>query len=109
MTVFADGLNQDGLYWPPGAPDGYGNVAVGDPAEVKLRWQDSVQQFRDRSGEIALSEAVAYIDQRVEVGGKLKLGTDVIPSEGKTVRAVMISPSVDAETELVKAMLGDPE
>lgn len=106
MTVYALNMPEVATYWPPGSPDGYGGFSASDAEDLKCRWQIAAKQYRDASGEIALSEAVIYVDRMVEVGGFLARGEAADRTEAREIRAVMVSPSLDGQIELVKAMLG---
>ena len=108
-AAYTDGLNEAAVYWPPGDPDGYGDLSDSDPVSgVRVRWEAVVRRYRDSNGETALSEATVYIDREVAIGGHLKLGTSTDRDGAMAIRAIGSVPSLDGGTRLHKAMLGAP-
>lgn len=106
MTAYTRGMTEEATYWPPGAPDGYGGFAATAGQNIMCRWEKAAKQYREANGEIALSEAVVYVDREVAVGGRLAQGADASRADSREIRAAMTSPSFDGLLELTKAMLG---
>ena len=80
---------QNAIYWPPATPDDFGRPAHGalveliqvpnGGANLRVRWEDVVDEFMDANGEKSLSRARVYVPQlpdgsEVAVGGWLWLG-----------------------------------
>lgn len=72
---------------------------------MNCRWEFRGALYRDANGEQRVSDAVVYLPQAVERGGKLALGENPPESAGREVRWVGESPSLDASESLHKAML----
>jgi hypothetical protein len=68
-------LNQAAVYWAPPTDDGHGDKSFATGAEISVRWEDVAKQFVNEFAETKTSRAVVYVDQDVEVGGFLHLGT----------------------------------
>lgn len=105
MAFFESSFTQDATYWPPDRPDGYGGDAAGSPEPRKCRWQRKSTQFLDQHGELAMSDSVVYLSGDVLVGGFLALGANADADDRAQIRRVDISPSLDGNSQLVKAML----
>lgn len=108
MQPYVQSMPQIATYWPPGANDGFGGRAVGEPVVMSCRWQDDAQLFRTPEGREAVSRAVVYTAAPVLLGGFLLLGmhlSDVLPPGAEEIRQVGVSPSLDGAEALHKAWL----
>lgn len=69
-------LTQDAVYWAPmPKPDGYGQPQYTKAVAVRVHWETSRQQYVAQDGTTKVSQAVVFVDQDVEAGGLLRLGT----------------------------------
>lgn len=78
MSTLTGTLNQTGVYWGGPVDDGRGGYTFVDsegPTEQDIRWEDKRVLFSNTLGKQELSNAVAYVDRDMEVGGYLYLGT----------------------------------
>lgn len=106
--AYVENMTQAATYWAPGASDGYGASLYATPVPLICRWQDSRKLFRDAQGREQVSDAIVYTSIPVAVGGRLYLGTDESdspPAAAKEIRDAGISPSLDGDRELHKAIL----
>lgn len=107
-AAFTEDFHERLTYWPPGANDGYGGTFHGPPEPRRARWQDVAQLFRDAQGREVVSQAVAYLDAPVALGGYLYRGvSDALqPGAGAfEVRQFQASPDLGATEQLNKAYL----
>ena len=108
-------LNQTATYWGTPTQDGYGGFTFDDPVEVDCKWQGRNELFIDSKGNEVRSRAVVYLDQYVDEGGYLHLGTlDDLDSSSEPpkdvngcwqIRRVDKSWSISADDYLVKVWL----
>lgn len=69
-------LKQTVTYWGNPAPDGWGGFTFDDPLAIVGRWEDRTELFINAAtGREERSRAVVYLNQDVDVGGYLYLGT----------------------------------
>ncbi len=67
---------QTAVYWAAPVSDGRGKWTFASPAEVKVRWENTAQEYTSPEGEVKVSTAVVFLlTQDVVVGGFLYLGT----------------------------------
>ncbi|MEW5725094.1 MAG: hypothetical protein AB1896_18420, partial [Thermodesulfobacteriota bacterium] len=62
------------VYWPSPVSNGRGGFTWGEAVEIKGRWEGRSEVFLDQDGREIRSQAVAYVDQDVDLGGYLYLG-----------------------------------
>ena len=110
MNPYTRNMEQDATYWPPGDADGFGGVSYGSPVEIKCRWQDKAELFRDAEGQELTSSAVAYVDRPLEVKGYLFEGTSAVADPlsvdgAREVRQLGKSPSLKGSRVLHKVWL----
>ena len=74
MTAYTKNMNQSATYWPPAAPNGYGETDFAGAEVISCRWQDDAVLFRDAQGREMTSSAVVYTESQLENGGYLILG-----------------------------------
>ena len=74
MSLISRMRKQDAVYWPFSSIDEFGAKVVGDPVEIKCRWESTGEEFLDSEGEIKISNAVVYVDRDAYIGGILMLG-----------------------------------
>ena len=67
----ADMLVDHATYWPPSSTDAYGQPSMGQPVEIKCRWETRNSQFIDENGDRALARAVVYTSIDVQPKGIL--------------------------------------
>jgi len=104
---------QTAVYWPEPVPDGYGGHTYGDPVEIKVRWDDTIEMITNREGQEIVSKATIMTPADVQEGGYLYLGkiSDLSEDEKDDPRKVKkaypvqrldISPLYRSSTEFVK-------
>lgn len=104
----ARNLHQDVTYWVT-TPDGYGGWTFGAPVHLKGRWEEKTEEFMDKTGAQAVSQAVVYLDTDVEVDDYLFNGfsNEVNPSLLKAyqIRRFDKSPDLRSVSFIRKAFL----
>lgn len=108
MTEYTEDMHQTATHWPAGLPDGFGGTTYGTPEALLVRWQDQSSLFRDKDGREVTSEAVVYVPEPLDNGGKLYLGesTDAAPvSDAKEIRQSASTVDLDAGERLSKVWL----
>lgn len=103
MTYYSSNMPTTVTYFPPAGQDAFGKLEYGTPVALKARWQVKAELFRDAQAREAVSKAVVYVSDLVEVGGRLALGTQTSPATGDEIRGVGVSPALSGAQELVKA------
>lgn len=75
-------LNSTVTYWAKGTPDGYGGFTYASPVALNGRWEERIQLFVNQAGNQQQSKAMVFLEDDVEIGGFLYLGTstDSAPS-----------------------------
>lgn len=73
-TWMKKACNQDAVYWASPTHDGSGGTTFSSGTEIKVRWEDRIEEFLDNNGEVQHSMGVIYLLQDVDVGGYLFLG-----------------------------------
>lgn len=68
-------LNQTMVYWPSPVNDGYGGKTFGVPVEVPARCEYRIERAINAMGNEVLSKAFVYLEQEVEEGAFLYLGS----------------------------------
>ena len=68
-------LNQTLVLWVRGANDGYGGYTYSDPVEVDCRWSEVQERFINGAREEKISNAIVQIDQDINLGDMIYLGT----------------------------------
>lgn len=58
---------QDVTYWSPTGSNVYGGSTYSAPLAFKGRWENKVEQFRDKSGQESSSRAKVFIPETVAV------------------------------------------
>ncbi len=75
MSYITRNLKQTATYWASPTSDGRGGYTFDTAAAVSVRWEDKQIVSKDANGKEFISEAIVYIDQDVDIGGFLYLGT----------------------------------
>lgn len=77
MSLITRALRQTAVWWSVSfvAVDDYGQPVVSSPIEIKVRWDDVVEEFVTSDGTKEMSRAVVMVDRDVSVGDVLMLGT----------------------------------
>lgn len=68
-------LKQTVVYWGNPAPDGRGGYTWDDPVELDCRWEKAEQMMIGGDGEEQLVKARVWVDQDVDEGGYMYLGS----------------------------------
>lgn len=80
MRLIKKMCKQDAIYWPPDVvSDDYGQRTSVAPIDLKVRWEDTIQQMVDEKGTAFQSKAEVYVLQDVKLSG--------IMCQGKTTDA----------------------
>lgn len=74
MSVIKKMRKQTAVYWARTTSDHYGRFSYQPPVEVKCRWDDTIQEFVNATGEKQASRAVAYVDTIMVPGDRIKRG-----------------------------------
>ena len=103
-------LYQRALLWPAVGVDAFGQIAVGPPVEIAIRWITNRQQVQDPKGGTITLAATAVVAQVVPIGSHMWLappGTKV----GYATDAWYNSGSAGIPNELcmVKMFMGTPD
>lgn len=61
-------------WWARSASDEYGGSLFNPPKVIGARWEDKNVLYNNRVGDEATSNAIVYVDRRVEEGDYLMLG-----------------------------------
>lgn len=81
MSIITKVLKQTAVWWARTTPDAYGQFTFASPVEVKVRWEDSIDTFKDENGNEHTSKSYVMVDRDMKVGDVLMLGTTAdIPS-----------------------------
>jgi hypothetical protein len=87
---------QVAVYWGNPQNDGYGGHTFDTATEIRVRWEDKQELFRDVEGREVLSSAVVYSEVDLDLGGFLYLGnvddsgldSDPLPKEVPAAREI---------------------
>lgn len=109
-TEYTGNMNESATYWRPPIRDAFDVQTFSAPVEVAVRWEYKAVMFRDPNGQEAVSNAVVYTAQQVEIGGYLFLGVSAAADPRSVVGAAEIrqigrTMSLRATKRLNKAML----
>lgn len=96
-------------YWAA-TPDGFGGNTFASPQVIKGRWEDSIEETVDSSGNKIISRAIVYLASDIVVGGYLypDSSTAVDPTTLSTafpIRRFDKMPDVRSASYLRKAVL----
>ena len=69
-------LNQTAVAWTTATPDGYGGYTFSSVDEIDCRWNEKQELFINAQGQEELSRAIVYVNQDMEVGEYLYLGSE---------------------------------
>lgn len=110
MAPYTRHMHQTITYWSPDGIDAFGGRTFGAPLEIKGRWQDKADLFRDSDGREVVSSAVVYVDQDVELRGYLYLGSSSASNPqtvdgAREIRNIGRSPDLGATQTLHKVWL----
>ena len=83
MSIITKMLKQTAVYWGLASEgdegidfDDYGQPLLTDPVDLDCRWEDVSEEFISADGTRQLSRAKVYVNEDVDVGGILMLGTE---------------------------------
>jgi hypothetical protein len=68
-------LSQKCVYWGSPAEDGEGGNTYASPVEIDCRWENMTQIVVDSKGNEITSRALVFVEQDLDVEGRLYLGT----------------------------------
>jgi len=75
IAIIGKMLREAGVYWAPAGRDQFGRPVFADPVQVRCRWEDKSEEYIDPQGDTCKSSARIFVDQDVERGGMLMLGS----------------------------------
>ncbi len=76
MTHFHRNLRQTATYWAPtNMRDAYGKITYAAPVQLRVRWEDRVELFRDKHGNDTHCKSKVYLSEKLHIDGYLLLGT----------------------------------
>jgi hypothetical protein len=90
LRFYKQRLWQDLTYWTPAVKDKWSDDTFATPTSVKGLWFDRHEEFVDWRGDLAYSNATAYIDHELELMGWLYLGTTTSTNPKEVVGAFPI-------------------
>lgn len=67
-------LSQKAVLWPFVRYEKGGDVVVGTPSEICVRWEDVLRYVRGPERTPIATNATIYVDQQIALGGKIWLG-----------------------------------
>lgn len=66
---------QKAVWWERSlTADRFGKFSFSEPAEIDCRWDDSGSEYRDKEGQVAMTQATIYPDRVLKEGDKLRKG-----------------------------------
>lgn len=68
---------QTATYWGSPTPDGSGGHTYASPVALTVRWEQRAMEERSPENQVFVSLAVVYVQEDVDIGGYLYLGTSV--------------------------------
>ena len=109
-------LNQDMVYWGNPQDDGEGGYEFDDPIPIKGRCEYKTELVMTGMGEEKVSRARVYVEQKLDEGGYLYLGTledsnigdDQLPKSTQgsmKILAIGIVPNLKATESLYRAFV----
>lgn len=66
---------QTAVYWPVSEPDGFGGFVYEEPREIDCRWDEVSKLIRDDKGQEIVVRAEVLVNEDLDEGGLLFLGT----------------------------------
>ena len=75
MSIIKRMRKQNAVLWTrSSASDKHGRFSYDAPIEIKCRWEDVAEEFRDTKGQTVMSKSVVFVDRIVTVGDMLQRG-----------------------------------
>lgn len=75
MRILDRMRRQQAVYWPPDVPGDDGTRTFAAPVQLRVRWEDKVQEVTDETGTTFVSKSTVYTGEDVATGGAIMLGT----------------------------------
>lgn len=94
------------VYWATESNDQFGNPVYEEPVEIKCRWEDKQDLFRDKEGKEVVSSAKVWPDRHLTLDGVLWEGRlEDVPSQthpfenpgSRAIRSTNSVPSLNAK------------
>lgn len=107
LPAYTRNMTQTATYWSPSGTDTFGQTTYAAPTQIKCRWQNKRELFRDADGNEVTSTAVVYPDQELALRGKLQQGTVTgsPTTAAREIRQVGDSPDLSGQKTLNKVWL----
>lgn len=74
MSLLSRMRKQYAVYWAPGGIGPDGATTFEEPVELRVRWEDSQEQFVNREGDVKVSKSKVYTENNLEISGYLWKG-----------------------------------
>lgn len=74
-------LCQLAVLWPRTGTDRYGQPAIGDPIELRVRWKNVQAQVLDAEGNTITIDATVIVDRKISIGSLMYNGSMLDQSE----------------------------
>lgn len=65
---------QAAVLWPVTGTDRYGQPTLGDPVEIRCRWDDTRRDILDAQGMRVAIDATIYVDMDIDIGSEIYKG-----------------------------------
>ncbi len=112
MSVIKRMRRQRAVLWRLGGVNHYGAPFFYPPTEIKCRWEDGSEEFRDAQGVAFTYQCTVYVDQHVNIGDMLRFGemesdinSDPIAAGAKAVQRSTTLPNFRCSENLYMAYL----
>jgi len=102
-----NGLNETITHWAV-TDNGLGGMSYALPVQLRGRWEDKNELFRNVAGEEAVSDAIVYLSQDAAIGDWIFRGASVDatpPSGAREIRQFFKSPDLRRLSSIRKAVL----
>lgn len=98
-------MHQDATIFRRTGSDAFGGSTFANGKNIKSRWQDSNEQFKDAQGKEFIAKSVVYLAVAITQGDMLALGKDATQDDAHEVKAVYETRNLRNEITLTKAIL----
>ena len=109
MSLIDSMRRQWAVYWEYDGQDRFGKDTYKDPIEIKVRWEDKLEQDFLPSGQEVMVKSTVYVDREMSLGGVIWLGllvdSPVTPPEHNKIKVFRVIPKKNAREFLRIARL----
>lgn len=100
MTLGAYGYIDEATYWPAPQETGYGGIEFGAPKIIMTKWEDSVEQITDNTGQEAVSKSRVFVMEHLDEGGYLAKGNHLTVEDPSSLNKADYIRRVDYSRDL---------